>query len=100
MLLGGGRHLKRKFRGGVLVGEEQQTQTTEQTTQQQDTQQDTATEQLEQLQQQQEQQFETTAQKLDAMIEIQSYEISLLSFLVAVALVIAYFVGKGSGHSA
>lgn len=82
------------------MGEEQQIQKTEQTTQQQDTHQDTATEhQQEQLQQQQEQQFEM-AQKLDAMVEIQSYEISLLSFLVAVALVIAYFIGKGSGHSA
>lgn len=93
------------------MGEDQQTQTTEQTTQQQDTHQDTATEQttqqqqeqLEQIQQQQEQQvmqLETTAEKLDTLIEIQSYELSLISFFVAVALVIAYFVGKGSGHSA
>lgn len=95
------------------MGEDQQTQTTEQTTQQQDTQQDTQQQQLEQIQQQQEQleqiqqqqeqqfiQLETTAQKLDAMIEIQSYELALISFLVAVCLVISYFVGKGSGHSA
>lgn len=66
--------------------------------------------QLEQIQKQQEEQYsqleiaenETTnmQSQLDMLVEGQHYEVALLSFLIAVNLVIAYFVGKGAGNNA